>query len=393
MDWTIFLGYLAVERAKCGDVSVTVSLGVSGIGLGARDPRELLDQADKSLYAAKHEGRNRVVRFDEVPENVERDDAEVGRQEAAHEREEPAMIPYPAVSALMSALSFQDSDTAEHSQRVADLCSLVARDLMSPSEAYLLEMAAMLHDIGKIGVPDAILQKRGALTEEERGVMRTHDQIGVAIVQEAFGVEALTALVGSHHAWFGGNPDNPSLPVGEDIPLGARLLGIAEAYDAMVFDSVYRPAMSSDRAFEELRAGAGKQFDPSLVDRFIAEVKARDASVNDSADTLPNDVVTGIAGGAEGLAKALEKQDAPAVAVIAQRLNLIAAKHNASELGEAAEQLQVLASENGDLLELAARIGDLMEMCREMQRHYLNAHDTNQPRVAPRDSATAAEHD
>src|SRR5204863_9511447 len=104
-------------------------------------------------------------------------------------------IPFHAVTALMSALAHRDAATAEHCNRVADLCVCTAKGLMSVADCFLLEVAAMLHDIGKLGVPDAILLKPGKLTEEEWMIMRTHDQMGVEIISAAFGSEALTEIV------------------------------------------------------------------------------------------------------------------------------------------------------------------------------------------------------
>jgi len=146
-----------------------------------------------------------------------------------------------AVTGLMSALAHRDRATAEHSRRVAALCTLSARGLLSTHECYVLEVAALLHDIGKLGVPDLILLKPGPLDETEWSVMRNHEQMGVE--NRGGGVR-----IGG----FGANRPQPSPvvrgqesrsgPNGGDIPLSARLLSIADAYDAMVSDRPYRKA-------------------------------------------------------------------------------------------------------------------------------------------------------
>jgi diguanylate cyclase (GGDEF)-like protein/PAS domain S-box-containing protein len=372
----------AIELAEVGEASVTASLGVSALEFGAHDPRQLLDQADQALYAAKRQGRNRVVRWDEVPADVDPDDSEPAQPEREGNREEPGQISFPAVSALMSALSFRDTGTAAHCQRVADLCMVVAKQrLMSPSESYVLETAALLHDIGKIGIRDSILLKPGSLTEDELRIMRTHDQIGAAIVQDAFGSDRLMEVLQCRHAWYGGNPKIPSLPSGRDIPLGARVLAIAEAYDTIVSGSVYPPPRNQEQAFDELRACARSQFDPELVDCFIAEVTARDPCTSDPLGLQSGNVVFSMARRTEELAKALENQDAPAVAIIATRLKLTAANDNAKEIAQAAEHLEQLASEDEDMVELYAAAADLIDLCRSTQRSCLNAGRIGSPRT------------
>src|SRR5690606_18751322 len=124
----------------------------------------------------------------------------------------------------------------------------------------------LLHDIGKIGIPDSILLKAGSLTDDEWKIMRLHDRMGVDMIRSSFDCDELAQFVEMHHAWYGGSPENPSAPRGEQIPLEARILAIADAYDAMVSDRVYRPGMSRDEAFAELRRCAGRQFDPNLVE-------------------------------------------------------------------------------------------------------------------------------
>lgn len=158
---------VAIAVTKFPHLSVTASLGISSNSLGAKEPHELLDQADKCLYVAKRNGRNLVVRFDQVPEDVEVDKTAISRTRTEDHIIEPegaSQVPYRAVAALLSTLAYRHSETAGHSRRVADLCLMAAKGLLTPKETYTLEIAALLHDIGKIGVPDAILLKNGPLT-------------------------------------------------------------------------------------------------------------------------------------------------------------------------------------------------------------------------------------
>ena len=117
--------------------------------------------------------------------------------------------------------------------------------------------SAALHDIGKIGVPDSILLKPGPLTADEWKIMGVHDRMGVEIIASAFACPSLNEIVENHHAWFGGNPRQPGSPTGEQIPFGARILAIADAYDAIVSDRVYRKGRSQEEAVQELRRYAG----------------------------------------------------------------------------------------------------------------------------------------
>ena len=129
-----------------------------------------------------------------------------------------AAVPYHAVSALLSTLTYRDPNTAEHSIRVADICVHLASGKMPATAVYLLETAALLHDIGKIGVPDAILLKPGPLSDDEWKVINAHERIGVEIIRFAFANEELVEMVMHHHAWYEGNPSRPDLIKGKDCP-------------------------------------------------------------------------------------------------------------------------------------------------------------------------------
>ena len=193
----------AVARIQIPNLKLTASFGVSALSESPKDPQDMLDQADQCLYAAKRMGRNRVMRWDSLSTDMQDKSEIVERTQPTdatdEDRDVPtlanATIPFHAVSALVSALAYRDQLTAAHSRRVADLCVAVAEGLLSLRDSYALEMAALLHDIGKIGVPDAILLKPSALNEEERRVMMTHTRIGCEIVQSSFAHPTLTALV------------------------------------------------------------------------------------------------------------------------------------------------------------------------------------------------------
>ena len=358
-----------IAEKQCGPIYVTASLGVSAMDLGASDPRELLDQADKSLYVSKRSGRNRVTLWSEVPADFAIELAESGRKQRGEDFEVDVPIPFHAVTALSSALAYRDALTAEHSRRVADLCVATAQGMMPERQCYVLEVAALLHDIGKLGVPDAILLKPGPLTADEWKVMRTHDRIGVEIISAAFSSPELTEIVRTHHAFYGGSVS--ALPCGEDIPLGARILTIADAYDAMVSDRVYRKGRDRDQAFVELRRCAGSQFDPAVVERFIEAVSSNDQSRNQPplAVTKPTALRIGIQ--IERLATAIDAKDYAALSVMAGRLAATASKDGVMPIAELASELERCAQSEPDLIEIVSLTTNLLELCRATQASYI----------------------
>ncbi len=360
----------AIEEAGPGGLAISASLGVSTSALAAHDLHELIDQADKALYASKRTGRNRVTRYDQLPPDFtirSSDKAPTPRAtpQAAH------AIPFPAVSALLSALAYRDVATAEHSLRVADLCVTVARGLLSRSQCYVLEVAALLHDIGKLGIPDAVLKKPGPLTTEEWKVIRTHESIGEEILTAAFTSDELTAITRNHHAAFAGSPHDPALPAGTDIPLGARLLSIADAFDAMVSDRCYRPGRSHAAAFAELRRCGGSQFDPDLVERFIAVIEARESHAAAATVHLSKQTALRVGLQMESLAAALDAQDRQSLTTMLGQLGALASENDIAEIGTRATGLQQAVTAGADWLVLASDALDLMDLCRATYDSYL----------------------
>jgi diguanylate cyclase (GGDEF)-like protein/putative nucleotidyltransferase with HDIG domain len=363
----------ALEATPLHDMTVTASLGLSALSMGPPDPQGLLDQADKALYVAKRNGRNQVVRWDEVPPDLEIDETKISRSAAPAETEPTETIPFQAVTALLSALGYRDPDTAQHSQRVADLCLSVAEGLMSFSDCYVLENAALLHDIGKIGVPDSILLKPGRLTEEEWKVMRAHDRIGVEIIGASFASEKLTKVVGNHNLHFGGTPDQPGAPKGHQIPLGARILHVADAYDSMTSEHVYRKALTPKEAFAELRRCAGTQFDPELVERFISCVSERNQRRVEHPASVPRDTVLVIGQQIERLLSAIDRQDIPGLQTLAGRLRASSRKQGVSQIADKASELESVLESDRNLIAVLQIANELVDLCRATQKTYLNA--------------------
>lgn len=355
-------------------LTVTASIGVSSLSLGAPDPQSMIDQADKCLYVAKRNGRNCVIRFDEAAEEIADFEASAGSQdeaEASYEEfiDEPT-IPFHAVTALVSALSYRDPATADHSRRVADLCVATARRLMPTTESYILEIAALLHDIGKIGVPDSVLLKPGKLTDDEWRTMQSHRRIGAEIVQSTFSSPTLSEVIRTYRAWFGGNEDS-TLPTGKSIPLAARILAIADAYDSMTSRTAYREPASRDEAFAELRRCAGDQFDDELVERFIGTIEGRDPEEANSKVDASKAAALSIGAQIERLSEAIDNQDRAGVSILARRLSMAANQYEATDIANVAEAIQAAADNESDITELMQLTTELVDLCRMVQRSYL----------------------
>lgn len=173
------------------------------------------------------------------------------------------------VSLLSNAVDARDPYTAGHSERVTKISLLLGETLnLSKSQLQNLEYAALFHDIGKIGIPDYILLKNGKLTDEEYGIIQQHPCIGVNILNSVNFLKDALPIIKHHHEKFGakGYPDNLN---GQEIPLGSRIIAIADAYDAMTTDRPYRKGFSHEAAAEEINRNRGLQFDNELVDIFM----------------------------------------------------------------------------------------------------------------------------
>ena len=174
-----------------------------------------------------------------------------------------------SAAVLLRVLTERHPDIGNHVDSVAALTDKVGLELgMTEEDRTTLWQAAALHDIGKAAVPDAILDKPAPLDDDEWEFMRRHTVIGERILDGAPALTAAARLVRSSHEHFDGN-GYPDRLAGAGIPLGARIVAVCDAYDAMVSDRPYRRAMSSERAIQELNRCAGAQFDPAVVDAFV----------------------------------------------------------------------------------------------------------------------------
>jgi diguanylate cyclase (GGDEF)-like protein len=242
---------------------VTASAGVASLRGTAADGAQLLKHAEAALYQAKRLGKDCAVRFfDDGAADLSAEE----RVRLLHQRADHA-----TVSALAAVVDARDEATQDHSRNVARYAVALGREIgLTESDLGRVEYAALLHDVGKIGIPDALLRKSGTLTAEERIRMEAHAVIGEQILESTTMREILPLVRHHHERWDGsGYPDGL---VGDEIPLGARVLALANAYDALRSNRPNRAALSRTAALQELDLGLGSTFDPVLGERFIAAI-------------------------------------------------------------------------------------------------------------------------
>jgi putative nucleotidyltransferase with HDIG domain len=174
------------------------------------------------------------------------------------------------VRALAQAVDAKDSYTAGHSTRVTDYSVIIAEELgLGPDDLRRVRLAGLLHDVGKIGIRDNVLGKPGALNDEEFTVMKSHPTVGASILKPVTQLAEVVPGVLHHHERFDGR-GYPNGLKAEEIPLMGRIIGVADAFDAMTSDRVYRPRLSDEIAIAELKKHSGTQFDSKMVKAFIA---------------------------------------------------------------------------------------------------------------------------
>lgn len=182
---------------------------------------------------------------------------------------------------LAAVVDAKDPTTLRHSRHVSSYSRMIAELMeLSPEEIERVELAGLLHDVGKLGIPDRVLQKPGRLTDDEFALIKSHADRGARILQRHPALEHLTSMVRHHHEYY----DGRGYPVGlegEDIPIGARIIGVADAFDTMTSERTYQRRKSAEDAIQELERCAGMQFDPELVRRFVARLKEEPALVQE----------------------------------------------------------------------------------------------------------------
>lgn len=241
---------------------LTVSAGISAAPYAARTEKELLDNADLAVYHVKHSGKNNIQIYDigtGAPGSSGRPGMDIPKN---HEYES-------TIYALTAAIDAKDHYTFNHSNNVAYYSTALAEQLgLNSDMVEIIRQAALMHDVGKIGIPEQVLCKPGKLSNEEYETIKGHVEASIEIIRHLPALDYVIPAVIGHHERYDGR-GYPRRIAGEDIPLAARILGIADAFDAMVSRRCYKSAYPLEKTLAILREEAGKQFDPEMIPVFV----------------------------------------------------------------------------------------------------------------------------
>jgi HD-GYP domain-containing protein (c-di-GMP phosphodiesterase class II) len=264
--------YMLAERIRAAvheafadqeDASLTISFGISTHPLHGQSADSLLRTADQALYAAKRLGRNRtVISSAEVPGILAHGPR--GGNGETH-------VELGALLNLAEALDVREFGSATHCRRVGRFAELTARELGLPPEGVeRVRLAGILHDVGRVALPDSVVSKPGPLTDSEWTWVRAHPAVGARMI-ETTEYEDIRSWILFHHE----RPDGRGYPEGrraDDVPIESAIIGVADAYEAMTSDRPYRSALAPEEAADELRRESGRQFHADVVDALLRAV-------------------------------------------------------------------------------------------------------------------------
>jgi diguanylate cyclase (GGDEF)-like protein/putative nucleotidyltransferase with HDIG domain len=305
------------------DKNITASFGIAGFPVHGSTPQELIQVADSSMYLSKHQGGNSVSSaeeggasdtkrwkkdvleaylgvtlkrlfstgpeaFDEVYRRLEQFTRSLAEQSGGEAPESLPEAVVETVTSLALAIDAKDHYTQGHSQKVSAYAVVIAKALgMSEPEVEEIRLAALLHDIGKVGIPETILNKSGPLDAAEWETMKTHTELGAKILEPLQTMDKIRLMVRHHHEFYDGT-GYPDRLEGEKIPYGARLIAIADAYDTITSERTYKKARTSEDAFSELERCAANQFDPELVQLFVQTMRRSPRVRIDTSVSVPD---------------------------------------------------------------------------------------------------------
>ncbi len=269
---------------KKNKIKLKVSLGISSFPEdNVTSELNFLDSVDEALRNAKAMGGNRLATSEKInkqeienileeggDENIEKLKKKLFKMES---RVNQTLLE--SIYAFAKTIEAKDFYTGEHAESMISIVYNIGRELKLPDkDIENLKHAARLHDLGKIGIPDSILQKKGKLTKKEYDIIKKHPQIGAEIIRSVHFLNEVVPSVLYHHERFDGLGYSAGLK-GKEIPLGARIIAVADVYQALIADRPYRKAYSKKEAIEIIKASSGTHFDPEVVNAFLARVNLK----------------------------------------------------------------------------------------------------------------------
>lgn len=261
--------------------AVTVSAGISAAPYAAKSVKELMENVDLAVYHVKHSGKNGIQVFDTMFKSSNERGATKDRAHIYREYES-------TIYALTAAIDAKDHYTFSHSNNVAYYATALAAALgMNEDMIEIIRQAALLHDVGKIGIPEDVLNKPGRLTEEEYEIIKGHVEASIDIIRHLPSLDYVIPAVIGHHERYDGT-GYPRRIAGEDIPVTARILCIADCFDAMTSRRCYKKAFPVEVARENLLQGAGRQFDPDMVYCFVECLDSGSITLVEAEEPLEN---------------------------------------------------------------------------------------------------------
>jgi diguanylate cyclase (GGDEF)-like protein/putative nucleotidyltransferase with HDIG domain len=288
------------------DKNITASFGIAGFPVHGSTPQELIQVADSSMYLSKHQGGNSVSSaeegdpndrkkwkkdvleaylgvtlkrlfstgpeaFEEIYRRLEQFTRSLTEQGVDGQGLPPAVVE--TVTSLALAIDAKDHYTQGHSQKVSAYAVMIAQALgLNATDVEEIRLAGLLHDIGKVGIPEVILNKSGPLNATEWETMKTHTRLGAKILEPLHTMSNIREMVCHHHEFYDGT-GYPDRLKGPKIPYGARVIAIADAYDTITSERTYKKARTPEDAFVELERCAANQFDPEMVRTFIETMR------------------------------------------------------------------------------------------------------------------------
>lgn len=259
--------------------ALTASIGITTAYQSGMTSQEMINNAGLAVHHVKHTGKSGIRVFDP------KQDTKIHSMESNSLRKEIYREYEASILALMAAIDAKDHYTFSHSHNVAYYSVCLARALkMDEDSVEAVRQAGLLHDIGKIGVPEEVLNKTGKLTPEEYELMKSHVDAAVGIIRHLPALDYIIPAVVGHHERYDGKGYMEGKK-GEEIPLSARILCVADSFDAMTSKRCYKEAMSVERSVSILKEEAGKQFDPYLVQLFVRGIE--DGSIRVMSECHP----------------------------------------------------------------------------------------------------------